>query len=77
LLLQRGKQIEGLMKESQKTLLEVERSLGQTLSYLKDQWNFQRQMQLGAMENETELQMKKTSRRACYVGGSTPGNTVS
>jgi hypothetical protein len=47
------------MKESQKTLLEVERSSGHTLSYLKDQWNRQRQMQLGEMENETELQMKK------------------
>jgi hypothetical protein len=58
-LLQRGKDVEKMMKDANKILKDLENSSGYSISYLDEQWNRQRQLQLRAMENKSEQEMKK------------------
>ena len=47
------------MKDANKTLKDLENMSGYSISYLDEQWNWQQQLQLQAMENKSEHEMKK------------------
>jgi hypothetical protein len=47
------------MRESQQLLSQIEQDFGQTTNYLNGQWQRQRQMQLSAMENNTQKEIQK------------------
>jgi gas vesicle protein len=52
LLLDRGKSIEKLMKESEKVLKSIHEEHGHSSEYLKNQWIRQRECQLSQMAAE-------------------------
>jgi len=58
-LFERGKHIEDVMQESITLVEHIERESRHSASYFQEQWSRQRVMQLRAMENESEREMKK------------------
>jgi hypothetical protein len=59
LLLERGKQIEKLLKDAQEEMRKIEEESGKQYSYFERQWKRQREMQLSVIENATERETRK------------------
>jgi hypothetical protein len=59
LLLQRGRTVEEMMKDSERKLKQTHQVHGHTIEYIREQWKRQRTLQLAVIEMDSKKELRR------------------